>query len=78
MPEAFQLDAFQYGAFQLEFPKAFQIDAFQNSAFQIGLGTTLLVPPLYLFQRAVGVAMNKRAIIAEFKPRTFEITIKDK
>ena len=39
---------------------------------------TLLVPPLYLFQRAVGVTMNKRAIIAGLKPRTFEITMKDK
>ena len=38
----------------------------------------LLVPPLYLFQRAVGVTMNKRAIIVGFKPRTFEITMKDK
>ena len=38
----------------------------------------LLVPPLYLFQRAVGVTMNKRAIIAGLKPRTFEITMKDK
>ena len=38
----------------------------------------LLVPPLYLFQRAMEVAMNKRAIIAGLKPRTFEITIKDK
>ena len=40
----------------------------------------LLVPSLYLylFQRAVGVTMNKRAVIVGFKPRAFEITIKDK
>ena len=57
-------------------PAAFQADAFQNDAFQTrflyGFAT------LYLFQRAVGVTMNKRAIIAGLKPRTFEITMKDK
>ena len=59
-------------------PKAFQLDAFQYDAFQLEFPTALLVPPLYLFQRAVGIAMNKRAMITELKPRTFEITIKDK
>ena len=59
-------------------PKAFQLDAFQYDAFQLEFPTALLVPSLYLFQRAMEVTMNKRAIIAELKPRTFEITIKDK